>query len=116
MSMWGSIRSSQRGSHQADSPISERVAGASVTTRMPASSTAVARPTPNCLIVGTPMRMKLGNAGGMMRQEGGEEGVSGEAGGCRNRGAGPDPRRDRPASRLAAEVVPLDVADQEDLV
>ena len=42
-------------------------AGASVITRMPASRTALARPTPNCLIVGSPLRMKLAKTVVMIR-------------------------------------------------
>lgn len=60
------MRSSQPGSHQAARPKITSAAGARVTTRIPASSTATASPTPNCLIVGSLLRMKLANTDAMM--------------------------------------------------
>ena len=47
-------------------PEERRIAGASVTTRMPASRTATDSPTPNCLIVGSPLRMKLAKTDAMI--------------------------------------------------
>ena len=47
-------------------PNSTRTAGASVTTRMPARSTATDSPTPNCLIVGSLLRMKLAKTDAMI--------------------------------------------------
>jgi hypothetical protein len=64
--MCGRILSSQPGSHHAAFPNRMIVAGASVTTRMPASSTAVASPTPNCLITGSSLRMKLAKTDDMI--------------------------------------------------
>ena len=64
--MCGSTLSSHRGSHQAALPKSTSTAGARVTTRIPASSTATDSPTPNCLIVGSPLMMKLANTDAMI--------------------------------------------------
>jgi len=64
--MCGRIRPSQRGTQNACLPKTVSSAGASRTTINPASKTAEASPTPNCLIVGSSVRMKLPNTAIMM--------------------------------------------------
>ncbi len=66
MSTSGIARDSQRGSHQLQRPIRVRTAGASRSTIEAARATATARPTPNCLTVGSPFSTKLPNTPIMM--------------------------------------------------
>jgi hypothetical protein len=66
MSTCGSSLDSQPGSHQTALPNSVSMAGASDSTMALASSTATDNPTPNCLMVGSPLRMKLPNTEIMM--------------------------------------------------
>ena len=61
MLMWGRIRSSQRGSQSVFLPAIVIRAGTKRHTTIASIATAVARPRPNCLIVGSPFRTKLAN-------------------------------------------------------
>ena len=67
MSTVGTILPSQAGIHHAHRPSRVSTAGASINTIVAASSTAVDRPTPNCLTTGSPFRMKLENTEIMIR-------------------------------------------------
>ena len=104
--MWGRILSSQPGSHHAALPNST-IDGRAERHHQHArpAATAVARPTPNCLIVGSPLRMKLANTDAMIR-----------AAAVVIRALDARPEADRLPRLLALVVVAVDVADQEDLV
>ena len=65
MLMWGRIRSSQWGSQIVLLPATVINAGTNRHTTTASITTAVARPRPNCLIVGSPFRTKLPNTQNM---------------------------------------------------
>ena len=94
MSRCGRILSSQRGTHQLAFEPSTSRAGASTSTIVAARSTATARPTPNCLTVGSPFRMKLPKTRDHDQRRGGDH----RRAGARGRARRPRGRR-RPAAR-----------------
>src|SRR5215475_8490716 len=58
-SMWGRVRSSQAGSHQAPFPARTSTAGEKTSTHSAARATPTERPTPNCFTVGSAFSTKL---------------------------------------------------------